>query len=236
MIMRSAARFSGWRAALDPARAQRVARHVSVCCLVAALGMAAVLVAAALDDPSAIDRIQDQASPGVSAASELDPGTAALAARLERAPGDVDGWSLLARAYVTRGDAAAAADASLRVAALRAGDPDELARHAETRIAEAGGIVDPAARRLIEATLALDPADVRARFLLGLAQGQAGQTREALETWFALDADSPRAAPWLGALHATIDALVAAAEIDPATLAAARGAVAVHHASAEPGR
>ncbi|MBI3517221.1 MAG: hypothetical protein HY060_24570 [Proteobacteria bacterium] len=233
MIKRSAARYSGWRAALDPARAQRVARHVSGCCLVAALGIALLLVAAAAYDPGAIDRIQDQATANDAVAPARDPGVAALAARLERAPDDVDGWALLARAYLMLGDQAAAADANLRVAALRAHDPGELARYAEARIAEAGGLVEPAARRLIDTTLALDPTDVRARFLLGLAQAQADQAHQALATWLALDADSPRDAPWLAALHAILDQLIAEAEIDPSTVAAAHRAVAIRHASLE---
>jgi cytochrome c-type biogenesis protein CcmH len=213
-------------------RSLRVCRRISAWCLVAAIGIGSALLVAAVYDPDALDRIQDQAplqrSPLERARAEaphdLDIGVAALAARLERAPDDVDGWSLLARSYLTMGDNAAASDASLRVAALRARDPGQLAREAETRIAIAGGVVEPDARRLIDATLVLDPSDVRARFFRGLAEAQADRPRQALEMWCALEADAAPDAPWLDGLRANIERLTEEVEVDAATLAALREA------------
>jgi cytochrome c-type biogenesis protein CcmH len=228
MSHRSITRYSGRRASLDPMRSLRVCRRISAWCLVAAIGIGSALLVAAVYDPDALDRIQDQAplqrSPLERARAEaphdLDIGVAALAARLERAPDDVDGWALLARSYLTMGDNAAASDASLRVAALRARDPGHLAREAETRIAIAGGVVEPDARRLVDATLALDPSDVRARFFRGLAEAQADR----LEMWFALEADAAPDAPWLDGLRANIERLTEEVEVDAATLAALREA------------
>jgi len=205
--VRSSGRYTGRRAALDPARAQRVGRRISSFCLLGAAGVGALLVAAAAGDPGALDRLQDQPYHAPHADAPLDPGIAALAARLQRAPDDPDGWALLARAYALQGDDADAAEADLHVAALRAHDPGQLARQAELRIAEAGGVVEPVARRLIEATLALDPSDVRARYLLGLAQAQDGEAQVALATWRALAADAPDDAPWRPALRAAIVSL-----------------------------
>jgi cytochrome c-type biogenesis protein CcmH/NrfG len=232
MTVRTSTTYSGWRATLDPARCYRACRRISGWSLVAALGIGAAVLVAAAYDPGSFERIRDHAplqkSPLEQARAEaphdLDQGIAALAARLERAPDDVDGWALLARSYLMMGDNQAASEASLHVGALRAHDPGQLAREAETRIAEAGGTVEPMARRLIEGTLALDPTDVRARFFLGLAQAQDDQPRQALQTWLALEAAAPADAAWLDGLRANIDRLAASAEIDAPTMASLRQA------------
>jgi cytochrome c-type biogenesis protein CcmH len=238
MIARTSTSYSGWRAALDPVRCYRACRRISAWSLVATLGIGAAVLIATVYDPSAFERIQDRAPLQKSsleraraeAPHDLDQGIAALAARLARAPDDVDGWALLARSYLMMGDNQAASEASLHVGALRAHDPGQLAREAETRIAEAGGTVEPMARRLIEGTLALDPTDVRARFFLGLAQAQDDQPRQALQTWLALEADAPSGAGWLDGLRANIDRLTTDAEIDAPTLATLRQAAAgAHH-------
>ena len=238
MTVRFPTTYSGWRAALDPARRARAGRRISAWSLVAAVGIGAAVVVAASFDPAAFDRIQDHApSPAAreraraEAPHDVDQGIASLAARLAQAPDDVDGWALLARSYLMVGNNEAASEASLHVAALRARDPGALARQAETRIADNGGQVDPLARRLIEGTLAIDPSDVRARFFLGLAQAQDDQTRQALQTWLALEADAPADAGWLVGLRANIDRLVDAAAIDPSILASLRQAAADNHAA-----
>jgi cytochrome c-type biogenesis protein CcmH/NrfG len=239
MTVPSLTSYSGWRAALDPARCYRACRRISAWSLVAALGVGAAVLVAAAYDPGAFDRIQDHAPLQKSALErardeaphDIDQGIAALAARLERAPDDVDGWSLLARSYLMTGDNQKAAEASLHVGALRANDPGQLAREAESRIAEAGGTVEPMARRLIEGTLALDPANVRARFFLGLAQAQDDQSRQALQTWLALEADAPSDAGWLDGLRANIDRLVEEAGIDAPTLSTLRQAAVGAHAA-----
>ncbi len=232
MVQQSTPRYTGRRVALDPARLLRAGRRISAWCLVAAVGIGSALVVAAAYDPDALDRVQDHPPLQKSALDlaraeaphDIDVGIAGLAARLERAPDDVDGWALLARSYLMTGDNAAASEASLRVAALRAKDPGQLAREAEVRIAAAGGVISDDARKLIDATLALDPQDVRARFYRGLAEAQADRPRAALELWCALEAEATPDTPWLDGLRANIDRLVDDVAIDPATLAGLRQA------------
>lgn len=237
MTQQAITRYSGRRAALDPARTLRACRRISAWCLVAAVGVGSALLVAAAYDPDALDRIQDQAPlqktplerARAEAPHDIDVNVAALAARLERAPNDAEGWAMLARSYLMLGDNAAASDASLHVAALRAGDPGQLAREAETRISVAGGVVEPSVRRMIDTTLALDPTNVRARFFRGLAEAQADRPRAALEDWFALEAEAAPDAPWLDGLRATIDRLLEEVAVDPDTVAGLRQAALSRH-------
>ncbi|MBV8165604.1 MAG: hypothetical protein JO021_02350 [Alphaproteobacteria bacterium] len=218
-------------------RAMRARRRVVVGAAAGALALGGAGALALAINPALLDRIRDRAplaaAPLARARAEaphdLEQGIASLVARLEKSPDDVDGWALLASSYLMVGNDPAAAEASLHVAALRAQDPGALAREAETRIADAGGRVQPMARRLLEGTLALDPTNVRARFFLGLAQAQDDRSRQALETWLALEADAPPDAGWLDGLHANIDRLVEAAAIDASTVASLRQAAARAH-------
>lgn len=235
MTVRSSAIGSGWRLRGSTRRGRIVAWSLGAGVL-AAVGAAGAVLAL---HPAALDRIRDgtplQPSPLERARAEaphdIDQGIASLAARLKQEPNDVEGWALLSRSYLMVGNNAAAAEASLHVAALRAQDPGALARQAETHIADAGGIVEPMARRLIDGTLSLDPGNVRARFYLGLAQAQDDQSRQALQTWLALEADAPAGADWLDGLRANIDRLVEAAAIDAPTLAKLRRQAADAHAA-----
>ena len=155
---------------------------------------------------------------------DLREAVEALEKRLAASPNDVDGWAMLARSYTMLGEQKKAADASARIAELRARDPGRLARQAEEMIAQAGGMVSPEARRLIAASLALDPKDARARFFTGLARAQEGDGAAALEIWLALAADTPQEAPWREGLEANIARLAEETGTGAEQLAALRRA------------
>ena len=84
----------------------------------------------------------------------------------------------------------------------------------------AGGQVTPSARALFEQVIKADASEPRARFYLGLAKAQAGQTREALVMWRSLEVDSPTDAAWLPAVRDMIASVAAEAGIDPASVPA----------------
>jgi cytochrome c-type biogenesis protein CcmH len=72
---------------------------------------------------------------------------------------------------------------------------------------------------LFDAAARKDARDPRARFYIGLAQAQGGDTRAALQTWTDLVAISPPDAPWVPTVRAQIARLASEAKIDPATVA-----------------
>jgi len=143
---------------------------------------------------------------------------AQLEARMKDHPEDVQGWLLLARSYRTMGRTADAVRA-WREVIKRAPNPAEYASlYAEALVAAADGMVTPEAQSRFQDALGADPLDPRARYYLGLAKAQAGESRAALQAWIDLIAVSPPDAPWLPVVHEGIDHIAAEAKIDLASI------------------
>lgn len=149
-----------------------------------------------------------------------------LGERLKERPNDLRGWTLYAQSLAQTGRYDEAVAAYSRVTSLAPRDAELMSRMAETQILAAQGSVTPAARASLQATLALDPAEPRARYYLGLAESQAGKDAEALRIWIALEADSAPNAPWRAILAERIDKLAARGALSPDQLAARRKAAA----------
>ena len=141
-----------------------------------------------------------------------------LAERLRERPDDLQGWTLLARSYGSLGRHSEAIAAWRNVQRLAPNAVDSLGGLAEALVQAAGGTVTPEAVRLFEAAGKADENDARARFYLGLARVQAGESRQGLQIWTDLVAISPRDAPWLEGVRAQIRRVAGEAQIDPATI------------------
>jgi cytochrome c-type biogenesis protein CcmH len=127
-----------------------------------------------------------------------------LQAKLKENPRDVDGWLLLARSERTIDKLPEAAEAYLRALALSGGRPDIASAYGELLIEIAQGVVTPAALDLFHQALAREPGEPRARFYLGLAKAQSGDSKGALADWSALLADAPPDAPYIPAVREQI--------------------------------
>src|SRR5690606_3276245 len=107
-----------------------------------------------------------------------------LRAELERNPQQPEGWVLLGRSLSVQGDHAGARDAYARALELV---PDEPALMVELAQASAQAhpqhLFDDEAVALLERAIALQPANQRARWFLGVAQRQRGQDADAVATW-----------------------------------------------------
>lgn len=118
-----------------------------------------------------------------------------LAARLQREPGDAEGWAMLARSYLVTGRPAQSTQAYARAVALRPGDADLLAGYADAMASQQGRLEgEPMA--LVEKALAIDPKHPTALALAATASQEARRWPEALVRWQRLaDAvtDDPRA-------------------------------------------
>ena len=136
-----------------------------------------------------------------------------LAARLEEAPDDGEGWMRLARSYVAleryREGAEAFAEAHRRL-----GDhPDLLAEYAEAEALAAGSRFAGRPAELIERALERDPRHARALWLSGFAALQDARPGVAAERWRTL-----LALPETGPEQArTIESLIAHVSGEPDT-------------------
>lgn len=174
----------------------------------------------------------DHSSAVFSARRNLPPGEASIEsmvaqieAHLERNPQDGRGWEVLAPVYMRLGrfeDAARArANAIRNLGATAAREAD----FGEAQVAAANGVVTADAKAAFERALALDSADVKARFFLGLAAEQDGKPADALARWRELLSKAPADAPYRPLIEQSI------ARLDPA--AAAPGPSAEDMANAE---
>ena len=176
--------------------------------MVATLAVATGLLYALVGTPAALQP---------SAASEsitLDGAITQLEGDLARDPNQVEGWRLLGRAYAERQQAGKARDANARAAKLAPGDADIQVDYAESRaLADPQRRFDAQATELLRDVVQRDPRHQRARWFLGIAQRQAGQSAEAARTWEPLLAqvDASTAA----ALRPQLDAARAEAGLPP---------------------
>src|SRR5690606_17531249 len=128
---------------------------------------------------------------------EFAQAVAQLRAELDANPAQPEGWVLLARSLSVQGDAAGARDAYARALELV---PDEPALMVELAQASAQAhprhYFDDEAMALLQRATALQPANQRARWFIGVAQRQRGRHAEAAATWEALlpDVDAATAA------------------------------------------
>ncbi|SCB23756.1 c-type cytochrome biogenesis protein CcmI [Cupriavidus alkaliphilus] len=189
--------------------------------LLAALPSAAILLYLHLGNPVALWRADDLPAAGGSehqlSGAQVEGMVNQLAQRLREAPGDAQGWAMLARSYSVlerHADAAAAyaraVELAPEVAALRSDYADVLATLN-------GGVLDGAPMAQVRQALALDPDDPKGLALAAGAAAQRGDRRAAIGYWEhlyrLLPADSQTAA--------RIAANLAAARSTPAAAPAA---------------
>ncbi|WP_341913578.1 c-type cytochrome biogenesis protein CcmI [Ferrovibrio terrae] len=117
--------------------------------------------------------------------------------RLSADPNRADGWLLLGRSLLALDRPAEAVTAFDRMVALQPDDVEGYAFRAEALTLAADGAVTPPAQRDFRAVLEREPQHPGARYYLGLARLQEGDTRGAYDDWYGLAAESPADAPWL---------------------------------------
>jgi len=109
---------------------------------------------------------------------------ARLAARLEKEPGDVAGWTQLGRSYMVLNQPDKARDAFARAARLEPGDVSLKELYAEAIVAAAGdGQLPEAATTLWREVLDAEPQNPDALWYVGLAEAAAGRPDTARVLW-----------------------------------------------------
>ena len=140
---------------------------------------------------------------------------AMLAQRMPNRPGDVEGWTLLGKGYLTLGNAEQAEKALAQAVNAQKTEegqasPQLLSSYGEA-MTEAAGQVTKEAEAVFRQTLAEDPKDLASRYYIGLALANRGDKAGALGMWQSVLADAPADTPWRGQLVDQVAALTASA-------------------------
>lgn len=149
----------------------------------------------------------DGGSAGGQPVASVEVMIARLEARLQRTPGDAEGWRMLGWSYFHTDHFEKAAEAYAKAVELR---PGEAALHAalgESRVRAQNGTVSGEAKAAFTQAISLDAKEPRARFFLGLAKQQEGQKLEALKDWLALLEDVKSDEELAGELKQRVSAL-----------------------------
>jgi cytochrome c-type biogenesis protein CcmH len=123
---------------------------------------------------------------------------AQVEAHLAQNPNDGAGWEVIAPVYMRLGrfdDAVSARRKVLKINGVTATRQSDLG---EALVAAANGVVTAEAKQAFSAAVASDPQEAKARYFLGLADEQDGNTAAAAATWRAMLKDAPPGAPWTG--------------------------------------
>ena len=197
-------------------------------CIGLALPLAAALLYAWLGKPAAtLPQEQSAAHPVTS--EQIEQMVAGLAARLEKNPGDLQGWAMLARSYkaMRRFDEAERAFAHLGDAMNN--DPVLLAEYADLLAVRANGSLEGKPLELVQKALKLDPNNTMSLALAGTAAYDRHDYPEAVRYWEHLQQLLPPESEDAKALTATLAEIrgKSGASITPATAPTGKPAAAV---------
>jgi len=146
-----------------------------------------------------------------------------LAARLQTQPDDADGWRMLGWSYFNMQQPGKAVEAYARAVALQPQAAQLKSAYGEALVALANGSVTRDALAQFNAALALEGANLKARYFLGLAMEQEGKQREALDAWLAVLAAPLEDEVWAADLRQRTQALARELNIDLSTWVASTG-------------
>jgi cytochrome c-type biogenesis protein CcmH len=134
---------------------------------------------------------------------------ARVEAHLAEDPDDGRGWEVIGPVYMRLGrydDAVKARQNALRLLGSTAEREADLG---EALTGAQNGIVTAEAKEAFDRAVRLDPADVRARYFVGLAAEQDGRPKEAAEVWRTLLSEASADAAWAGFVRESL------ARVDP---------------------
>jgi cytochrome c-type biogenesis protein CcmH len=134
---------------------------------------------------------------------------------LARNPGDGAGWELIAPVYMRLGRFGDAVEARRKALALNGMSAVREADLGEALAAAANGVVTAEAKQAFEQALAEDAHEAKARYFLGLAAEQDGNSDQAASTWRALLAEAPADAPWAAFVREALARVSGAPVVEP---------------------
>ncbi len=168
---------------------------------------------------------QPAAQPGTAQrVGSLDEMIQRLVDRAQKEPGKAETWRMLGWSHSAIGRFGDAVEAYGKAVALEPRNAGLQSALGEAIARAADGKVTPAAVAAIDAALAIDPGETRARYVKGHQLEQSGAKKEALDLWVALAKDAGPNDSWAGELSERIAALARELNVDVAGAAAATAA------------
>ncbi len=171
-----------------PRRLPRTALALAV-----TLPLAAALLYVVLGTPAALDPAARQ-GPQASAA-EIEKMVATLAARLEKDPGNLEGWAMLGRSYLVTGRLAEAAKAFDKAGPAMEASSELMLQVAELSAELNEGRIEGRGRELLQRVLKAEPQNPQALVLAGTDAFFRQQYAEAVRHWEAVLAQLPPGSP-----------------------------------------
>jgi cytochrome c-type biogenesis protein CcmH len=188
------------KAASAPVKATPSAAAAWTAAIVAgALPIAALVIYVALGNFDAFSPIAQRDAGGGAAAGarhdispeQIDKMIAEVVARLEKEPGNVQGWTVLARTYYALKRYPEAMRAFERAVALAPQDASLLADYADVLAATQGGSLQGKPLELVDRALAADPTQWKALALAGTAAFDRKDYAKAVAYWEQMKASVP---------------------------------------------
>lgn len=154
----------------------------------------------------------------MSTQADVDTMIAKLEKKLQDNPRDAEGWRMLGWSYYGTqrfADAAKAYRRATEIDPKNAGGWSALGEAIVLAVPPTGAAAVPDdAVAAFNKALAIDPADPRARYFLGVRKDLAGDHAGAVTDWIALLKDTPAGAPWEANVRQTIEQVAAEHKID----------------------
>lgn len=147
--------------------------------LLVALPLAAAGLYAWLGNPAALDQMARRDF----SAADIEKMVAGLAAKLEKEPGNLEGWVMLARSYKAMGKLDEAERAFEKAMPLVEQNPHLLGAFADLLAMKAGGKLEGRPEQLIAQALKLDPNDLQTLWLAGTAAFNRNDYATAVKHW-----------------------------------------------------
>ncbi|MBG1232443.1 c-type cytochrome biogenesis protein CcmI [Aestuariivirga litoralis] len=151
-----------------------------------------------LGSPTLPSAVKTQVAQGTQPdqAAKIEEIIAKIKAQVAANPKDAEGWRMLGWALFNVQRFPDSVDAFSKAVALAPDNAEYQSMLAEAVVQAAQGTVTPKAQDLLNAVLAKNPKDVRARYYDAIGHEQSGDQQGALDRWAALLADAPADAGW----------------------------------------
>jgi cytochrome c-type biogenesis protein CcmH len=128
----------------------------------------------------------ESGAPSISGKHSLEAMVTLLAEKMQKDPGNVEGWTLLGRSYVAMNRFNDAADAYRHALQLSANDPEVLSSYADVLVAVNNGAFTDEVGRLLDKALAVDPHHPKSLWLRGHWRFRHNDYAGAIEDWKAV--------------------------------------------------